>query len=734
VRRPGGVVVVVAAALVAACDGGGGGDDGGEPDGGVSFAQCSGSDQAFVRQSYLALLGRRPRSQAEVQVHADVMAAARALAERQAEEDPEAPPLPDPREVVARAILADAGYVDRWSEHLMDALRLARVEDQSFATCYGDARRTADRGIADGALAAHLRDQPPTGGGDGRGRFTMLDVLTSSLHLDDLSVVYRAHLFALVSRPIPAANVPRIEAELARREDFGQVFDSAYLNRDLVCLGCHNSEASITDHPDPALDRHFPVAGHLEKALYGDSTGVEPARAHAMFRFDGFSAATFGNGGGVNPWGIDPQCAELYPDGLPPDPAGIDGRFGALTGDRLTVFDLERSLARGVAALADGGLVIGPDGSVADPDQAFAYLVAMSVVESVWREVMGGSLTIANYFPRNQAAADLLRGLSDELVKNRFSLRELLVDIVTSDYFNRLPPEAGCGEAPYDMPNVFDPWVTSDSDEAKRKNGPADGIVPLSARTASRAAFEALEWPRPGAWAFPREGALGGFCASMFSCDEMAEICEREGNCCNSFAAVCTGAPAIPLEQLFPFQKGIGVFLKNGERGFRGLDFQARLVWEDVFGRCQNLGDGDDFVDRVVARAAATERAILGDVVAVLKDRLVGEARVSHEAGDSGLSELAAVEALLGAPLDTPVAELADLEDRSRALCGVLMSSPQFLMSGMAPPDSAYVPLLTAEEDGYQAVCEALAARGLGDRLVLSCTAGGLELALESPE
>ena len=35
-----------------------------------------------------------------------------------------------------------------------------------------------------------------------------------------------------------------------------------------------------------------------------------------------------------------------------------------------------------------------------------------------------------------------------------------------------------------------------------------------------------------------------------------------------------------------PFERGVGMFLRNSERGFRGLDFQARLVWENHYGAC----------------------------------------------------------------------------------------------------------------------------------------------------
>ena len=60
------------------------------------------------------------------------------------------------------------------------------------------------------------------------------------------------------------------------------------------------------------------------------------------------------------------------------------------------------------------------------------------------------------------------------------------------------------------------------------------------------------------------------------------------------------------------------------------------------------------------------------------------------------------------------------------------MSSPQFLTSGMAPPDSAYLPALTAEADGYGAVCAAVAERGL-DGVAVTCESGGLSVAPTAP-
>ncbi len=693
------------------------------PDAGPSFLECTGSDQAFVRQAHLALLGRRPRSQAEVNVYADLMGEVRALGVGPGDAGP-VEGAPDPRAVAVRALIDSDpdGFAERWGEHVMDAIKVPRIEDQSQVSCYGTSERSDEEGIADGALAAHVRDNRPGDGGDPVDKtFTMLDLLRSAIHLDDLSVVYRAHLFALVSRPIPAANVPPVEAELARREDFGLIFDSAYLNRDVVCLGCHNSSGSVTFSDDPALNRHWAMPGLFETAIYGEATGIAPERAHAAFRYDGFVADPFGGGAGaVRPWDWSPSCGRFFPSGLAPDPAEVDGRLASLTGDRLTVFDLDAALRKGFETLAEDGLVIGADGTIDDPDAAMAYLVAASIVEGVWREVIGTPLTIANYFPRNQEARDVLVALTTTFIRNRFSLRELLVDITLTPYFNRPPAESGCEAEPYGMPPIYDPWVTSDPDESRRGNGPGDAIVALSPRVLLRATWAALEWRRPAYYAFPEESFAVESCASLYTCREMDTLCQEDGACCEAWLATCAGDPGeLGAEDMRAFEQGVGIFLKHGERGFRGLDFQARLVFEDMFGACRNPAAEPDFIAHLVERAAADPALTTGDLVAALKDRLVGEASVSHQV-IAGASERAAIEAIMG-PLVDSAAEVADLDARARELCGVLVSSPQFLLTGMSAPDSTYVPVLTPEEATYGSVCAAVAERGLAGNLALTC-------------
>lgn len=694
-----GMAALALAALGLALAPGCGGCDGdGSDEPAPTFEQCASAAPAYVREATLALLGRRPASQHEVD--ALVALYEQVEAARAAGTTTELP-----RAVVARALLARPEKLERWTVHWMDALRVARIEDQAQDSCYGDARRAT----VDGVIAGYLRDHPATATGTGE-PFTMLDVVRSAVALDDVTPIYRGHLFALVSRPIVAANVPDVEAELARRADFGAVFDATYLNRDIVCLGCHNSQAAITDRDEPELDRHWPLAGHVDRALYGDSTGIDPARAHAPFRVDGFLLDRSGR----TPWGMATACGRFTaPAAVGDDLAEIDGHFGSLTGRRLTAFDLDAALARGFAAIRGVGLTVAADGTVADPDAAFAYMVAASAVESVWREVVGTPLTIANYFPRNQAQRDVLQTLTDRFVASGFSLDALLVDIVTSDYFSRLPPEAACGAHPYTYPAIFDPWVIDDEDASRRGNGPGDAVTALSPRTLLSAAYAGLEWRAPPGEQFP--SAEDG--CDQLSCSELGQACQF-GFCCETYAVTCQGRPPSNEPDELPFQRAIGVFLKNGERGFRGLDFQARLAWEDRFGTCAPPArvTGPDLVDRALAAAAAVPDATVGDVVALLKDRLVGEPV------DPDHGEPAAIAALVGQPLDAPAAALT--EAAARRFCGALLSSPQFVLGGVAgrggPP-----PRLTLPGDGFDDACARVAAVELAGWRV-TCAPGSL--------
>ncbi|MCX5743777.1 MAG: hypothetical protein NT062_14895 [Proteobacteria bacterium] len=655
------------------CNGGAANSDAGVD--GPSFDACAGDPASFVRQTFLAIAGRRPLSQAEVDVYVDLYAAA---AERGDE----------PRATVARAIAERPEFLERWVDVAMDALHVQRVDIQSEASCWDGALIPT----VDPSLARAVRDQRASGAGISA-PFTMLDLARSSIALDDLTPIYRAQLFSMVSNPIPAANVSAVEAELARRADFGGTFDSAYLRRDIVCLGCHNSETSVTYTDDPATNRHWPVPGLPEKAVYGMSTGVANVRAHAMFRVDGFVRA-----GSTRPWSWAPACGEFAaPASIPTDPAGILARLASITGDKPTVYDLEAALGRGFEALRGHAPPL-VDGAIADPDTALAWLVTLKMTEDVWTQATGTRLTIANYFPRNQAASDLLASLATTYATSGYSLKALLVAIVTTDYWNRRPAEDGCGSSPYTYPNVFDPWVTADADAERRLNSPGDAVTAVDARTLMSAAAAALEWPSsPDATRFPDVADM--FCMGA-TCSELEALCTTQQQCCTTHATTCV--------QL-PFERGIGTFLRNSEAGFRGLDFQARLTWEDRHGSCARpTWVTADFIDRLATAGAADGTATAEDLIAALKDRVVGNPAIAADPEDP---ERKALIDVIGGPLEAPAAMINTA--KLRTVCGALLSSPQFLLQGMAGRGGGR-PRLTPSNVSYATICGELAQHGIG--------------------
>ncbi|MCS6899059.1 MAG: hypothetical protein RMJ98_18065 [Myxococcales bacterium] len=657
---------------------GGAGGAGAAGAAGGDTGPCQGSTQAFVRRAIEATLGRKPYGQAEVQLYLDLIAGVDALEKGASGIGTLSPG----RRAAVVAMMGREEFLFRWIDAYRDFLRVQRTEDQANPGCYG----TTLRGEGT-AVAELVRDQPPDMvEGDGQGPFTLRDVILASLKLDDVSPVYVANLFAMLKLTYPGANAAPDKLELARRNDFGAWFDGVYLRRDPVCLTCHNTEFSVTFSDEPELNRHFPVPVLLERALFGASSGPSPdethdgpTRMHAPLRFDGFVDA-----GQARPWGWSEACGRFAPkDQIPPDIAKVNALFGNLKGDKTSPWDLATSLQEGFRKLRLQGLSQKPDGTVEDTDEAFAYLVVLNIVEQVWREVLGTPLTIANYYPRNATARDQLALLAEGFVASGFSHRELLLQILASPYFNLAPPEDDCWSNDYPLPPIFDPWTTAEQDPKRRGNSVADALVPRSSRVTMLAAYRALSWPNPPQTAFPdRYGPEG------------------------------------------EFQASVGVFLKNAEPGFRGLDFQGRLGWESRFGSCARLASNPnpDLIDDLLATAKNHPEATVRDLVVALKDRITGEGFVE----DPGEQE--ALEAILGYPLSTLASSLENLDAPLRRVCGVLLASPQFLLHGAIPPDQLTIPILTPPSTSYSTLCQQLGEVGLPGGLQVSCAGGSLQV------
>jgi hypothetical protein len=223
----------------------------------------------------------------------------------------------------------------------------------------------------------------------------------------------------------------------------------------------------------------------------------------------------------------------------------------------------------------------------------------------------------------------------------------------------------------------------------------------------------ALEWSaQPGGNRFPDfgEGCTG---TGSATCQQLNANCQQFQSCCTSYQVACQMGGVFPSVEV-PFQQSVGTFLRNSERGFRGLDFQARLAWEDRYGACARPGwVQGDFIDGLVGRGAANPSTTVGDVISALKDRLINEPAI--EAG----AETDALTAIVG-PLEASAT--AATVDGVRRVCGALVVSPQFLLQGIVGRDGER-PILTPGNVDYAAICAELATAGI-DGHTLTCGSG----------
>jgi len=476
------------------------------------------------------------------------------------------------------------------------------------------------------------------------------------------------------------------------------------------CFGCHNSGAgglTMTSGNFPARTTGLTSSTDSAKLL------IWPGDASRSYLFEKISSAT------------DP-----LPDGSPRMPIGSTMSMTGINAVRDWINGLTPEAGCGSCPAS------GCETDFVDGNDAFAFLTASRLVESSWSEVMGHPLTVPNHFPRNMAQRDILWNISElHFVRAHWSMEHLLSRMMTSEFFNRLPPAITTGPSAYELPNYLDPWSASDprvppvalpgtppgsgtaptpdpaydkDAEANRPheyNSMTDGVHRYSPRSLLYSVHAALGWPAP-----PR-GASG----SSYPADTM--------------------------------RKSLGQFYRDAEPGFREIGFQGLLQWEGSHGVCQKPPNltGDDWIDKL-AQAIPTFNASHGsdpakvrDIVLALKDRIIVDSSIQTSTPtDAPSSETAALLALFGAALNSNVdvsspAAIAALIAKMRSYCGVLLETPQFFLAGIAPGQLGEKPRLSAcldgEPCGYRAVCESYtnAWQVLGKQL--TCTDNSVTLA-----
>ena len=650
--------------------------DSGEPvdPGPPGEESCDAGHEAWVKRAIPLIQGRRPEGMREVLLLVGMIDQLDASGA-------------DGRAIVARGLASGDLYMHRWTTFLWEQLRVNRLETKSNFDCYSDIGPAA----AASDLAAFIRDNDAAGSDFGQS-FTLGDVLASSLRLDDLSPLYRADMFARMARPLQGANISQEEFEVNARSNFGEIFESAYLGRRTGCLECHNSEASVTYSPDPQFNRFWAIPGNFERALFGAPEGRDEHEIYAMFRWTNF----VDNENGITPWGMSDECGR-FSEAHDGDILGDAGYLGGDLPENQQLFDIDPLFKSGFASLGTDGLTLGDDNSVA-PDQALAYLTAVNIANNVWEELMGYPLTLAHSFPRNERSRQILATLTEAFIAEDFSLRTLVTDIALHPYFNADAPDV-CGTAsPYFMEPVFDPFTISSNDPSRTGNGVGDRVQRYSAWVLVESAMRAMWWDLP-----------------------VQQIPNNQGN-----------YPGLG------FLRDEGIFVKDAQNGFNGVDFNGMLSWEDQLatgytpglqGECTGpLGESCseyEWIELMLTEAAGTSGTTIRDIAAAIKDRLISEPTIDE-------AELEIIAAITG--LD-PAAKMnavdsQELEDGTRRYAGLLMNTPQFMLSGVPSRDQdpAQLPKFAVPGTDTESLCNHLAPQILGDQYKWTCGPEGVTL------
>ncbi len=190
--------------------------------------------------------------------------------------------------------------------------------------------------------------------------------------------------------------------------------------------------------------------------------------------------------------------------------------------------------------------------------------------------------------------------------------------------------------------------------------------------------------------------------------------------------------------------KTLGRYFDENAPGTRDIDFQAYLTWESMVGLCRKqnkisqpgLNTAEDWMDRLLEAAENYNNANpnypldLDDLIIAIKDWLIQDGTIYQSAprpaepGEPApLSEVDALAAHFGAPLNTPLTLLpnllpgggAEVEERAREFCGALMRTPQFMLTGLEVSGLTELPRLRLLRPPSSEICEHISAGYMGN-------------------
>jgi hypothetical protein len=500
------------------------------------------------------------------------------------------------------------------------------------------ARDSGDGSPANSAAATHEGFRTPSGTNPGAA-FGSLDGTADPARLFELEAALRAGINDLKNgyARFPAVN-PILQGNEKLYCDAVQVFATK-------CVGCHDSSAP----------------GGLNLSTNDPASQLVGVDTQAMPKPPNLAKRVVPN---------DPANSELWrridnnlmpPGGLPPAPPGTERTA------------LENWITGGAPHTTNTSTCNTSPIPDVDKNEALAFLTAANLVDGVWMAAMGYRLTIDNGFARNSQQRDMLWNLTEfEFLPKNWSLKAVLTKIMASNWYARRAPAISQDDSAYSLPPIINPWIVADPTQVAnpadhmRYNGQGELVDRFRVNTLLRNIGASL------AWKGPRRFPGGGY-------------------------------PS-------PFDEDLGQYISPQTPGFRGINFQSLLALESQVGLCDKTSraiGADDWIDKLVDGIVAYNTAnpgapmTMGEAWSMLKDRLIQDPSINTvlPTGLTSISgaktEQQAVVAFfntglnvpggiaLNTPTDTVTA--AQLRAKMREGCGIVVKSPQFLLTNVTP-------------------------------------------------
>ncbi|MBK8254103.1 MAG: hypothetical protein IPK82_15735 [Polyangiaceae bacterium] len=455
----------------------------------------------------------------------------------------------------------------------------------------------------------------------------------------------------------------------------GYYIEGAILNRDRVCLGCHNPSSSstyraVSQPGDP--NRHYPTiwsdgrpiqlekstmgVGFANQAYIGDLGGFFTKDAPAHYVNGALQSPpgpTYGTPNGA--WGI--YCSEsLAPNSLNTSTVAYAGQTGTGKGTRALI----SAFKTGVTKLGQRTPVLDAN-AMTDPDAAFAYLIAMNVVDNVYEEVTGSRLTLQHGFSRTEdqrfihttlTAAFLGDNISTPNVyetSDRWSLKGLLKAIVLNNkLYNRKAPADSPDPNKYKLPMVANHWALYGGSPNAATGVDSNGQGDLVNRRSAVALF----------------------------------LATSKANGENTNFGSFVGAPSATYPALFDAGE-LGAHVSGGQPANRAIGLNTLLAWADR--PSPSTGTWAVKLDQALNATwvnGVSNKYKYQDLAVAVKDRVFSQPSLTQSESDL-------VKQMFG------IANMNDYVSqswyqgvgRTRVLeyMAILEESPQFMLSGLPP-------------------------------------------------